>query len=44
MHIQYICSTNTIYSRGPLGLRITEYADAYTLIAYTYSIPSIYLA
>jgi len=44
MHMQYICSTNTKYSRGPLGLRIAEYIDAYTIIIYAYSIPSICLA
>jgi len=44
MYIQYIYSTNTAYSRGPLGLRISEYIDACTLIIYAYSIPSIYLA
>jgi len=42
--MQYIYSTNTKYSCGPLGLKIIEYIDAYTLIIYTYSIPSIYLA
>jgi hypothetical protein len=44
MYMQYIYSTNTVYSRGPLGLRISEYVDAYTLFAYTYPIPSICLA
>jgi len=44
MHMQYIYSTNTANSRGPLGLRISEYINACTLIAYAYSIPSIYLA
>ena len=42
--MQYIYSTNTEYSRGPLGLRIAEYTDAYTIIMYTHSIPSICLA
>ena len=42
--MQYIYSINTIYSRSPLGLRISEYIDAYTLFAYAYPIPSIYLA
>jgi len=44
MHIQYIYSTNTEYSRGPLGSRIAEYTDACTIIVYAYSIPSICLA
>ena len=41
--MQYIYSTNTIYSRGPLKLRILKYTNACTLIAYIYFIPSIYL-
>ena len=44
MPIYYIYVANSIYSYGPLGSRILEYIDTYTLFAYIYSIPRIRLA
>ena len=43
MPIYRIYVANSVYSRGPLGSRILEYADTYTLFAYAYSIPRIRL-
>jgi len=37
MPIYYIYVANSIYSRGPLGFRISEYADTYILFIYTHS-------
>ena len=44
MPIYYIYIANSVYSYGPLGSRISEYINAYTLFMYIYPIPCIYLA
>jgi len=44
MPMRYIYVANSIYSHGPLGSRILEYIDTYTLFAYIHPMPRIYLA